>query len=160
MIRTKRRNNGGLYDLALVQAVSSLIARCWSSTITRPCQLLRLIKVFCWFKQARCHSAVLGQRAQSIRRRYETNVSAQLMVSGWLIDQEHVLSCCVAATPLASDYQRHLEPIHIQCVDVDHLPRLPDAITMGRVGRQVIMPVISLACRTPSALFARCAGGH
>ena len=75
------------------------------------------------------------------------------MVSGWLIDQEHVLSCCVAATPLASDYQRHLEPIHIQCVDVDHLPRLPDAIAMGRVGRQVIMPVYFLS---PAAHLLHC----
>ena len=97
----------------------------------------------------------------NLRRRYETNVSAQLMVSGWLIDQEHVLSCCVAATPLASDYQRHLEPIHIQCVDVDHLLRLPDAIAMGCWTSGNNARLFSLACRTPSALFALCcAGGH
>ena len=36
-----------------------------------------------------------------------------------------VLSCCVAATPLAPDYQRSLEAI--QCVDVERLSRLPVA---------------------------------
>ena len=50
MVRSKRGTNGGLCDLALVQAVSSLIARCWSSTITRPNQLLRRMKVFCWLQ--------------------------------------------------------------------------------------------------------------
>ena len=48
-----------------------------------------------------------------------------------------VLSCCVAATPLAPDYQRYLEPM--QCVDVERLPRLPVAIEKGRVGRQVML---------------------
>jgi len=47
----------------------------------------------------------------------------------------HLLSRCVAATPLAPDYQRYLEPI--QSVDVERLPRLPVANEMGRVGRQV-----------------------
>ena len=45
--------------------------------------------------------------------------------------------CCVVATPIARDYQRYLEPI--QCVDVEHLPRLPVANEMGRVGRQVML---------------------
>ena len=45
------------------------------------------------------------------------------------------LRCCLAANPLASDYQRYLEPI--QCVDVEGLSRLPEANEIGRVGRQV-----------------------
>ena len=48
-----------------------------------------------------------------------------------------VLSCCVASTPLAPDYERYLEPI--QCVDVELLPRLPVANEMSRVGRQVML---------------------
>ena len=51
--------------------------------------------------------------------------------------------CCVAAPPLAPDYQRYLEPI--QCVDVERLARLPVISEMGRVGRQVILIVHCLA---------------
>ena len=47
------------------------------------------------------------------------------------------MCCRVAATPLAPDYQRYLEPI--QCVDVESLPRLPAANEIGRVGRQVML---------------------
>ena len=46
------------------------------------------------------------------------------------------MGCSVAATPLAPDHQRYLEPI--QCVDVERLPRLPVANEKGRVGRQVM----------------------
>ena len=63
-------NNGGLCDWALVPVVSSLIARCWSSTITRPNQFLRLSK----FLLVASKRDAPGQRAQSIRGRYETNV--------------------------------------------------------------------------------------
>ena len=47
------------------------------------------------------------------------------------------MSCCIAATPLAPDYLRYLEPI--QYVDVERLPRLPAPAEMGRVGRQVVV---------------------
>ena len=62
----------------------------------------------------------------------------------------HVLSRCVAATPLAPDYQRYLEPI--QSVDVERLPRLPVANEMGRVGRQVIL---IFHCLTPDLTLSR-----
>ena len=48
-----------------------------------------------------------------------------------------MLRCCVAATPLAVDHQRYLEPI--QCFEVERLPRLPGANELGRIVRQVVL---------------------
>ena len=61
------------------------------------------------------------------------------------------MCCRVAATPLAPDYQRYLEPM--QCFDVEGLARLPVADELGRVGRQVMLVV---HCLTPGVYFLDC----
>ena len=145
MVRTKQRNNGGLCDLALVQAVSSSIAHCWSSTITQPCQLHRLTKVFCWLRASAMAQCRAWPTCSIDTPQVTTESSAEQITDRGL--PKH-MSCrvCVAATPLAPDYQRDLEPI--QCVDVERLPRLPVANEKGRVGRQVMLLVPCGRCWT------------